>query len=356
MRASRPTLKHVAEQAGVSIATASIVIRGLPNARVGKHTRRRVLSAAQKLKYHRNALASGLRRGKTDVVAFLVNQLATPTLATKVAAAQKVLQTGGLRTVFWFTSQRPEVEERALADIRSHMVNGLIVGYAVGERAASLLGQFADEGVPLVLLEPSDGVVAHVVTINREAVVRTGTRHLLGLGHTRVALVGSERFVDLANGWGRAYVDTLKQFGVAVDRRLVRKVATTHTFQTGYDVAVALLSMPAPPTGMVCSDDEVAIGAMRACREKGIRVPEGLAIVGFDDLPVAEFAAVPLTTIGHPAEEAGRLAAQRILKDMDAGEPSPARTVILEPELIVRESCGARLKKALEHRTCTSTG
>jgi len=99
--------------------------------------------------------------------------------------------------------------------------------------------------------------------------------------------------------------------------------------------------MASPPTGLVCSDDEVAIGVMKACREKGLNVPGDLAIVGFDDLPVARFAEVPLTTIGHPTQEAGVRAAELLVRDIRSREPRPPETLILEPQLIIRKSCGA---------------
>ncbi len=341
MAKNRPTLKDVAELAGVSPASASLALRGMGDSMLSGETSRRVLRAARKLKYRHNALAASLRRGKSDVVAFLLAQLSTPTLAAKTTAAQEAIHAHGLRTVFWLTSEDPTMEGKALDDIRSHMVSGVVAGYRVGKSGAARLRDLADDGVPIVLFEPHEEISAPVVTVNREAVTRIATQHLLGLGHRRIALAGSAHFVDLVNGWGRGYAQALKRRRVAVDRKLVHEVDAATTFEAGFRVAAQLLSMAEPPTALVCSDDEVAVGAIKACRARGARVPDDLAIVGFDDLPVAAYAEVPLTTIGHPAAEAGRQAAEILLADIDAGEVSPPKTVVLEPDLIVRDSCGA---------------
>ena len=341
MSVKRPTLKHVAEKAGVSTATASIVLRDLANTMISDATRRRVHKAARQLHYRHNALAASLRTGTTDLVAFVIDQLSRPTLAAKVAAAEAVLRGNGIRTVLWHTARRVDVEQKALKDIRSQMTTGLIVGYEIDQENVALLTRFADEGVPMVLLEPSPDVTAHVVTVNREAVMYAGTEHLLSLGHRRIAITGDEPFLDMVGAWGQGYARALHEFGLTPDEELILHLPSPSTFDAGYQVGLGIAAMASPPTGLVCSDDEVAIGVMKACREEGIRVPDDLAIVGFDDLPVAQFAEVPLTTIGHPTDEAGRRAAELLLTDMTADDPSSPQTVILEPELIVRKSCGA---------------
>jgi DNA-binding LacI/PurR family transcriptional regulator len=342
MAGSRSTLKDVAEAAGVSIATASIVLRRLPNALIGDETRRRVQEAARRLRYRHNALAASLRKGTSDLVAFVVDSLSRPTLGAKVAAAEDVLEQNGLRTVFWHTSKLAKMEENALKDIRSQMVSGLLVGYQVGSRGVPLLRQFGEDGLPMVMLEPTDDVVSDVVTVDREAVTYLGTHHLLSLGHRRVGIAGDEPFLDTVRRWGCGYARALGEFGVEAEQDLIFHLSSDATFEAGYEVGQRVAAMAAPPTGLMCSDDEVAIGVMRACREEGVQVPDDLAIVGFDDLPVAAFAEVPLTTIRHPTEEVGHLAAELLLRDIRAGAPSRPQTVVLQPELIVRDSCGVR--------------
>lgn len=348
MQRSRPTLKDVAAKAGVSAATASIVLRGLRDVVIRAATRHRVQAAARALRYRHNALAASLRLGTTDLVAFVVDSLSLPTRAAKLAAAEAALQHEGMRTVFWHTSGLPEVEEKALCDIRSQMPSGLVIGYEVSSRGAALLKQFGDDGIPMVSLEPSEELVCHVVTVNREAVMYTATKHLLELGHRRIGLTGADAFLDLAEGHGRGYVRALKQHRIDPDPGLIFHLGSAGTFECGHEVGQRLLDSPSPPTGLVCSDDEVAIGVMAACRERGVAVPGQLAIVGFDDLPVAAFAGVPLTTIGHPTDEAGRLAAEVLLADIRAEECHPPQIAVLEPELVVRESCGARLARGGE--------
>lgn len=337
----RPTLRDVAEDAKVSIATVSIVLRDVPNAMIGDETRQRVSAAARRLRYRHNALAAGLRKGSTDLVAFIADRLSSPILAAKLAAAEAELRAGGMRTILWHTARLADMEVSALKEIRSHMISGLIVGYAMAPDTAEILGRLGEDGVPMVLFEPIEQVAAHVVTVDREKAMHMSTRHLLSVGHRRIGLTGSEQFLDVDSGWGRGYARALREFGVAPSDDLIYHLPTRATYQSGYEVGKQLLAAASPPTALVCSDDEVAVGVMRACREKGVPVPDQLALVGFDDLPVAAFADVPLTTIGNPAAEAGRRAAEILLADMRRDQPSRPKTVSLQPELIVRESCGS---------------
>ena len=341
MSSKRPKLKDVAERAGVSPATVSIVLRGVENVLIGEKTRKRVRRAARKLGYRHNALAAGLRSGRTDIVAFILHKLSSPTLAAKVAAAERVLERNNLRTVLWHTAQLPVVEQKALKDIRSQMVSGVIVCYQPGKQGRELLNEFVRDGVPVVALEPLEGVDVHVVTVDREAGMYIGARHLLSLGHRRIAVTGNERFLDTTAGWGCGYALALRESGLCVETDLVYPLPTKDTFAAGYAVGKQLLASHYRPTALLCSDDEVAIGVMRACREAGSKIPDDLAVVGFDNLPVASFAGAPLTTISQPVEEAGRKAAELLLKDICAGERSSPQTVVLQPKLIIRESCGA---------------
>ena len=147
--------------------------------------------------------------------------------------------------------------------------------------------------------------------------------------------------MDLVGAWGQGYARALQELGLAPDHGLILHLPGQSTFEAGHQVGLRIAAMASPPTGLVCSDDEVAIGVMKACREKGLNVPGDLAIVGFDDLPVARFAEVPLTTIGHPTQEAGVRAAELLVRDIRSREPRPPETLILEPQLIIRKSCGA---------------
>lgn len=341
MASTRPTLKDVARKCDVSIATVSLVLRDLGKGEVSDATRHRVKEAARKLHYRHNALAAGLRTGTTDVVAFLVHRLSGPQLATKVSAAEAALRQADMRTVVWHTSEIAEVEARALKHIRSQMVRGVVVTYPVHSGSALLLQQLMEEGVPVVALEEMENIPSHVVTVDRAAALHLATEHLLTLGHRRIGITGHSAFLDIESGHGRGYAEALRGHDVQPDPALILDLPGGNTYRAGHAVGLRLVAMADPPTGVVCSDDEVAIGIMRALREAGRRVPEELALVGFDDLPAAEFAEVPLTTVRHPTAEIGRLAAERLLEDIRSDQPGPRQRMILQPELVVRQSCGS---------------
>jgi LacI family repressor for deo operon, udp, cdd, tsx, nupC, and nupG len=230
--------------------------------------------------------------------------------------------------------------------IRDMMTRWIIL---VGKVSPRFVRQLRANGFSLVLADmrpPSRDIDA--VICDDAAGASEATRHLIALGHERIALVrGPARhpfFEALTDGYRQA----LHEARLAAPADLVREAAPNP--QGGHDAAVALLDLPAPPTAIFTNDD-MAIGALRAIHALGLRVPEDMAVVGFDDIEYAAHTTPPLTTIAVPKEEMGRLAVRQAIAQMEQGEQHVCSTTVVAHSLVIRSSCGTGPRTAPAPRT-----
>jgi LacI family transcriptional regulator len=198
-------------------------------------------------------------------------------------------------------------------------------------------------GYPIVLLVADPDAGLDVVCIDERLGAFTAVSHLLALGHKRVGILDPAKSLgnsEKADGYARA----LKKYGLAVDPTLVID-PRGHGPASGYDGMSELMQGRRPPTAVFAGNDRLAIGAIRWCRERGVRVPEDIAIVGFDDNEAASFTDVPLTTMRYEVDDVAYHAVKRLLALIHRSgvAPKPER-VLIEPRLVVRQSCGALLR------------
>jgi LacI family transcriptional regulator len=339
----RVTTKEVAELAGVSRTTVSFVLNDVPGMRISEETRQRVLEAARKLKYHPDATARRMVTRQTHVIGFVLRQSPDQAYAdhflpqvlnglSRAAAAQEY------HTLF--EPIPPDDRTGAYTRlIHERHVDGIVLS---GPRFhdQELLRVHA-EGAPIVLLGQLPGSRLPCVDVDNVGGAKLATQHLLNLGHRRIALVTNAEAdytasADRLSGYRMA----LEAAGVAYDDARVRY--GNFTPQSGRAAMGELLDLRPRPTAAFVASDTVALGALQALRQRNLRVPEDIALVGFDDVPLAEFVDPPLTTVRLPAYGLGWGAADlliRLLAHEEIREPQ----VFLETELVVRESCGARL-------------
>lgn len=340
-----PTSLDVARLAEVSRSTVSHVLNrrdsGIP---ISPATRDRVLEAARQLGYYPNAAARSLRRQRAGVVGLAVHETAAS--LTDDAFLPHVIR--GIGSVFGQAGLKLIVE---IADanrpdpyvglIREGRVDGMIFAspHADDDEVRRLLA----EGVPLVRWGGPPGSDVPAVDIDNVAAGRLAVDHLLGLGHRRIACITNEPPETATSSAHRlrGYRAALEGAGLAFDERLVRH---GHQDAPSGDVAMrSLLAEAEPPSAVFVASDEVAFGALGTARSLGIRIPHDLALVGFDDLPTAAYVQPPLTTIHVSAREIGATAARMFVEILETGRRPDS--VILPTELVVRESCGARLRQ-----------
>ena len=331
-----PTLEEVAARAGVSRATASRVLRGATN--VSDQARDAVHAAAREISYAPNHAARSLVTGRSDSVAFLVEEteermFADPFFLGMLRSAQEAVADAGMQLVFTVAS-RPEDHERFVAYAAGGHVDGVLLLSLHGRD--KLPQRLERLGVPTVLSgRPLTGRRRlFYVDADNVGGGRIATRHLLDAGRRTVATVTGP--LDMCAGQDRlaGYKDAVEAAGLVVDEDLVS--VGEFTTAGGYDAMTRLLERRPDVDAVFAASDLAAIGAIRALEQVGRRVPDDVAVVGFDDIPDARAQHPALTTVRQPIAELGTTMTRRLLERI-LGEDPPRRTV-LPVELVLRDT------------------
>jgi len=329
-RRRRPaTLADVAATAGVSASTASRALNG--RGELSASTRAAVIEAAERLGFQPSPLARSLRTRRTTTVGYVVPDIASPFYAASLKGAQSVLESAGYRVMLMDSEQSVEGEVAALRTLVNHQVDGLLVATAgVGPAA---FADVVDAETPCVFLDSVlDGAGAGTVTLENAAGIEMLVEHLRGHGHTRIALLAGPRQETSGS-------ERLDAF-VAAARPAPELIRTgPWTLDSGAEQTGALLALERPPTAIVASSAELALGCLAACRELGVRLPDELALVTFDDPYFGALLEPSLTAVGYDPAEVGRAAATLLVGAME-DEDAPRRDVRVPVTLIRRRSCG----------------
>ena len=337
----RATAKEVAERAGVSRTTVSFVLNNVAGMRISDETRQAVLQAALDLDYHPDATARRMVSGRTKMLGFVLNQdedqaLADHFLPRVLTGFSQAASAQGYKVLF--EPIPPEAASSAYSQlVRERHVDGFVLS---GPRLndEEVLRRQA-QSAPILLLGQLPNSNLPFVDVDNEGAAALATRHLIGLGHQRIALITHAQLVYTASLDRLAgYRQALLAAGLPFRPELVRH--GNFTPQSGFQAMQELLALKPVPTAVFVTSDTVALGALQCLRRHRLRVPDDMALVGFDDIPLVEFIDPPLTTVRLPAFGLG-WGAGELLARMIAGDEIQNPQVILETELIVRESCGA---------------
>ena len=325
------TIKDVAAQAGVSIATVSRVING--KGYVSEAARARVLAAMQELGYQPNAMAQGLRRQTTRSVGVLVPRIHEAFFGTLVFAIEKTLFAQGCRSVFCSTEENPAKEREYMAMLLGQRVDAAIY-FLAGEDRRENVEHLLGHGVPVVLLERAlpDLPVSHVLVENFRGAYE-GCRYLIELGHEHIGVI-STGLETIPRDRLRGAEHALSEFGAHSDVRIIEGMPD---FDTGYQAGLSMLQDRPRPTAIFALTDSIAVGVLHAADEVGVRVPEQLSVLGFDDIPLASYIIPPLTTVAQPIYRIGETAAQIVLEHLLGTNVRPQR-ITLPAKLTVRRS------------------
>jgi DNA-binding LacI/PurR family transcriptional regulator len=324
----RPVTTHdVARRAGVSQATVSMVMGNNPTARVAQATRERVLRAAEDLGYRPNLLARGLVRGRSYAVGVVVPDLSNPFFLDVVTGVQRVAAETGYAVLAADTRDASAGHQVEL--LRGRQVDGVILdGLGASSIPADALG-----GAAVVLVdEPPDrwpGVASDTLAAGRLA-----AEHLIGLGHREIAFIGPASDVHGFRMRERGFFHALREASIQLPSDRLRRVSPT--LGGGQTAMRALLALRARPTAVFCANDLLGVGALKACLSAGLRVPDGMSIVGCDDVELARVVTPELTTVAVPARELGARAMRVLLRRLNEPDfvPQPPRP--LPVRLVVR--------------------
>jgi DNA-binding LacI/PurR family transcriptional regulator len=330
-------IDDVARLAGVSTATVSRALRGLPV--VSELTRLRVLEAAKQLGYVASPSASRLAGGKTRSVAVVVARITRWFFATVVEAAEETLHQAGYDMVLYNLGGRPESRRKVFSGTAlSHRADALmLVCTPLDGRDIATVDRL---GIPVVAVSEIERQWP-AVCIDDRAAARTATEHLLALGHRRIAHIGGDGADRLAGTVHvqrrQGYLETLRAAGLEPDPALDVKAEFTMSGATR--ATHELLRRGEPPTAIFAACDEMAMGTMAVLRQAGLRVPEDVSVIGIDDHDMA--GVVGLSTVAQPAAEQGQLAANILLEQLYGVSEPPVGPTLLPTRLVVRGSTGS---------------
>jgi DNA-binding LacI/PurR family transcriptional regulator len=331
----RHRLKDVAERAGVSVKTVSNVVNGYVHVR--PDTRARVERAIAELRYRPNLSARNLRTGRTGVIALAVPQLIQPYFAELAQHVIGAAVPHGWTVLIDQTGGTLEQERTVAAGIRDHLIDGLIIS-PLALSADDLAAGF--DGTPMVLLgERVDHGPADHVMIDNVSAAREIIGHLAALGRRRIAAVGVQRNPEGESARFRllGYRQALAGAGLDYDEALVAPAPEWHRAD-GAAAMRMLLESGARPDAVFCFNDTLALGALRTLAQAGLRVPEDVAVAGFDDIEDGRFSSPTLSTVAPDKAEIARLAVELLAGRIHHDADSPPRVVYAGHRLVLRES------------------
>lgn len=330
-----PTLTTVARLANVSVASASRVINGI---KTNPETLARVSAAAEAIGYVPNAAARSLRSRRTGQIAFAMPDVANPVYTAMVGSIQRVARANGSRLILHSTDGDVGDELGFLAGLKQRYVDGLIL--VTLEFTDAHADAIAEATVPVAVLgNPTKNSKVDTVRANSRAGAADAVRHLHANGRRRIALINGPERTAPGSARKLGYFDALRTCGLERDEELV-EVADDFMIEPGREAAERLLQRT-KPDAIFCANDLIALGALSALRAAGLDCPGDVALVGMDNTNLSLVTSPPLTTVDIGSGERARIAAELLLARIE--QPNRrARSVGVEPRLVIRESCGAQ--------------
>jgi LacI family transcriptional regulator, galactose operon repressor len=339
------SIKEVARQAGVSIGTVSNVLNH-PHL-VASATRQRVLDAIAQLGYVRNDSARQLRAGHSRIIAIVVLDVANPFFTDVVRGAEAAAEERGSVLMVCNSGDDVARERRHLDLLEEQRVQGVLIT-PVDDSRDSRLGQFVRRGTPVVFVdrESSQGDRCSVA-VDDVLGGRLAAAHLAERGHRRIAFAGgSARTRQVGDRRAGFSAVLAERVDVPIEPVVITTGALTVAAGRRAGQEIAELSAERRPTAVFCANDLLALGVLQEMTLRGLRVPQDIAIVGYDDIEFAGAAAVPLSSVGQPSEQLGRTAAQLLLEEINGVADHQHRHVVFKPELVVRRSSDLRVGDA----------
>ncbi len=336
-----PTIYDVARRAGVAPVTVSRVIN--ESGYVSDDTRDRVREAIAELGYTPNRLARGLRSKQTQTLGLVVTDITNPFWTTVARGVEDAASEHGFSVILCNTDESEAKQQQYVNLLLEKQVDGFLLVPATDDVSALALVEERD--VPVVVLDRHVSSPVDTVRCDSEGGAYDLVTHLLGLGHRRIALLGGSPAVSTAQDRIAGYRRALAEAGVPIDADLIRH--RDYTQASGYAMTESILALPDRPTALFAVNNFIAIGALRALRDADLRIPEDMALVGFDDLPLALVVEPFLTVAAQPAYEMGARATDLLLTRIRGDGAEAPIEVILPTELIVRRSSGVGITTAV---------
>ena len=338
LQKSRVTLLDIAADADVSRSTVSLVIRNVPS--VAETTRKRVLRSIKKLGYVYHRGAASLRRQHSHAVGLIVSDITNPFFAEIIVAIEERLAEAGFVTLLGNASEDHSKEESLLRTMQEFPADGILICPTLHGETLNRISN-SGEVLPVVAIARRVPGFDYVGIDNAQGAV-LAIEHLYRIGHRRIAFLGAHPNVLAVDDRLKGYQQAFSQMQLKFDPLLV--LSTDLNRRGGFDGVQKLMKAKNPPSAVLCFNDVVALGAMEGIQRLGLKPGVDIGIVGFNNIPESAQCVPGLTTIDNSPRQLGESAAELLLKRIEQ-RVAPIRTLILQPQLIVRESCGANSKR-----------
>lgn len=333
----------IARAAGVSKSTVSLVLQGSPL--VNEKTREKVSALINDLGYVYNRGAANLRQSKSKIIGIVVNDLTNSFFAELAVGVDMVVQSAGYVQFLAHSGESVDRQRQVIASMRENGIAGLILSPARGTEASDVK-PLADSGIPVVVVVRNlPGAKVSTLLSDNYAGAKAAVRHLINLGHRRIAFMGGFADTAVSSDRVRGYRDALMEAGIPLNQNFVIHSAPSRA--GGATAAERMMFFDGRPTAALCFNDAVAFGVCDGLRSNDIEPGKGFAVIGFDDVIEAKTAVPALTTVSVDPQGMGQRAAQLLMKQINAGQVGQ-ETLVTSVRLVVRQSCGAPVRQTEE--------
>ena len=333
------TIRELSEAAGVSVATVSRALNNSDHP-INPATKQRILDLAQKMGYYPNHVARSLRTDRSPIIGIICDDITSVFTTAIVRGIQDRLKADGYFCIVINTDWDPASEQRAIRDLAGHSIEGIIFAETTHQSANLELNIEDKKYVFVHRLFPIG--YANSVIPDEMYGSRLAVNHLIRLGHRRIGHITGSKGFFASKERLLGYRAELEQAGIPFDPELVEP--GDFDLKAGYDAARRLLERSNRPTAVFVANDWIALGTIYAAQDLGLRVPDDLAIVGYDDREIATLARPTITTVTLPCFEMGQASAERLLA-LIRNEATTNEEIKIKGRLIIRESCGATLEE-----------
>jgi LacI family transcriptional regulator len=332
------TIYDIAEKMNLATSTISRALKDHPT--ISEKTIKKVKKMAEEMGYVPNTLAAGLRGNKTNTIGVLIPTVTQPFLSSLISGIEVTAQKSGYNVIIMQSHDSYKEEVSMAKSLYSSRVSGVICSLAMETRDTAHFGQFVSNNIPLVFVDrvPKDFNTFRVVIDNYAAGYKA-TKHLIEQGCVRIGhITAGSQFGNLYNERKRGYLDALKDHDLPIDEELIVNLDAV-TYEEGEKASNKLLDLTNRPDGIFSSGDIMGVSAVQCAKKRGIRVPEELAVIGFNNDPISQIIDPNLSTITHPASKMGEMSAEIILNNLNSLKKDDVKEItFLNTEVLVRES------------------
>lgn len=330
------TIYDIAKELNVSPSTVSRALKDHHS--IGKKTKKAVLKLAEERGYQPNVIAASLRSNRTNTIGVITPWINRPFISSLISGVEMTANKQGYNVII---SQSHDSYENEVANAKAlygSRIEGLIVSLAMESTNYDHFQKFLKKNIPVVFVDrvPDDINTTKVVINNYEAGFKA-TQHLIEQGCTRIAHIGGVRHRNVYKERMDGYVAALRQYDLTIDDNLIIE-SDRLSSEEGFRIAKYLLNLPERPDGIFSANDTAAVSLIKYAKSVGVDIPNDVAVIGFNNDPISTIIDPPLSTIIHPAIEMGKLAATQVLNREDQTDIVKSQTIMLDTELIVRES------------------